>query len=279
MREPSLLGLQRRQERRFRSNRELAPGRIHDEAEAFEHHLTEKRLASRWADQARCSSLDRAPSRPAALRSPSRPSDRSQASPLSSTMDARTSPTFDASDDNTRLKTGNPGCDRRFCTRVGPRASQKRRRHATDAGVFLVCSAGGVTIVVGTFFATADRQSRMSDRPSAPTVVSPPASGSPPRLLDRVRDAIRTRHYSRRTEEAYVYWIRRYIVFHKKTHPATMGAPEDRGVCRIARQGSRRRSPADRRAAREGPQGSGDDAALGGERGVGEAPGGRPADA
>jgi integron integrase len=46
------------------------------------------------------------------------------------------------------------------------------------------------------------------------------------KLLDRVRDAIRTRHYSRRTEEAYVHWIRRYIVFHKKTHPSAMGAPE-----------------------------------------------------
>ena len=33
------------------------------------------------------------------------------------------------------------------------------------------------------------------------------------KLLDRVRQAIRTRHYSRRTEEAYVNWIRRYIVF------------------------------------------------------------------
>jgi integron integrase len=48
----------------------------------------------------------------------------------------------------------------------------------------------------------------------------------PSKLLDRVRDAIRTRHYSRRTEEAYVHWIRRYIVFHRKTHPSMMGAPE-----------------------------------------------------
>ena len=47
-----------------------------------------------------------------------------------------------------------------------------------------------------------------------------------PKLLDRVRDAIRTRHYSRRTEEAYVHWIRRYIVFHDKKHPSEMGAPE-----------------------------------------------------
>ena len=48
----------------------------------------------------------------------------------------------------------------------------------------------------------------------------------PPKLLDRVREAIRTRHYSRRTEEAYVHWIRRYIVFHNKTQPADMGASE-----------------------------------------------------
>ena len=47
-----------------------------------------------------------------------------------------------------------------------------------------------------------------------------------PRLLDRIRAAIRARHYSRRTEEAYVAWIRRYIVFHGKRHPAEMGAPE-----------------------------------------------------
>jgi len=49
---------------------------------------------------------------------------------------------------------------------------------------------------------------------------------SPPKLLDRVRDTIRTRHYSRRTEEAYVHWIRRFIVFHDKKHPSTMGADE-----------------------------------------------------
>ena len=47
-----------------------------------------------------------------------------------------------------------------------------------------------------------------------------------PKLLDRVRDAVRTRHDSRRTEEAYVAWIRRHILFHRKTHPAQMGAAE-----------------------------------------------------
>ncbi len=53
-----------------------------------------------------------------------------------------------------------------------------------------------------------------------------PAGPPKPRLLDRVRVALRTRHYSRRTEEAYVAWIRRYILFHRKRHPAEMGAPE-----------------------------------------------------
>ena len=50
--------------------------------------------------------------------------------------------------------------------------------------------------------------------------------GGQPRLLDRVREAIRARHYSLRTEEAYVAWIRRFILFHRKRHPAEMGEPE-----------------------------------------------------
>jgi site-specific recombinase XerD len=48
----------------------------------------------------------------------------------------------------------------------------------------------------------------------------------PRKLLDQVRDAIRLKHYSIRTEEAYVAWIRRFILFHDKRHPAEMGAPE-----------------------------------------------------
>ena len=53
-----------------------------------------------------------------------------------------------------------------------------------------------------------------------------PAGPPPPRLLDRVRQALQTRHYSRRTEKTYVAWIRRYILFHHKRHPADMGASE-----------------------------------------------------
>jgi hypothetical protein len=48
----------------------------------------------------------------------------------------------------------------------------------------------------------------------------------PRKLLDQVRDAIRLRHYSYRTEETYVQWIRRYILFHNKRHPKDMGNPE-----------------------------------------------------
>ncbi len=48
----------------------------------------------------------------------------------------------------------------------------------------------------------------------------------PPRFLDQVRASVRTRHYSRRTEEAYVGWIRRFILFHGKRHPKDMGERE-----------------------------------------------------
>ena len=65
--------------------------------------------------------------------------------------------------------------------------------------------------------------------PGGPMLVAreTPAPEAPKRrLLDRVREALRARHYSRRTEEAYIAWIRLYIFFHDKRHPAEMGAPE-----------------------------------------------------
>jgi len=48
----------------------------------------------------------------------------------------------------------------------------------------------------------------------------------PKKLLDQVRDAIRLKHYSYRTEQAYVGWIKRYICFHDVRHPSEKGAPE-----------------------------------------------------
>jgi integron integrase len=47
-----------------------------------------------------------------------------------------------------------------------------------------------------------------------------------PKLLEQVREAVRTRHYSLRTEEAYIRWVRRYILFFDKRHPADMGVRE-----------------------------------------------------
>jgi integron integrase len=47
-----------------------------------------------------------------------------------------------------------------------------------------------------------------------------------PRLLDQLRDAIHVRHYSYRTSQQYVGWVRRYILFHSKRHPIDMGGTE-----------------------------------------------------
>ena len=57
----------------------------------------------------------------------------------------------------------------------------------------------------------------------------------PPRLLDQLRHQIRLRHYSYRTEQAYVGWTRRFIRFHKLKHPAQMGAPRWRPTSRTWR--------------------------------------------
>ncbi len=58
--------------------------------------------------------------------------------------------------------------------------------------------------------------------PTLPTSASP----NKPKLLDQVRDVIRRKHFSIRTEQAYVDWIRRFILFHNKRHPREMGETE-----------------------------------------------------
>jgi integron integrase len=60
----------------------------------------------------------------------------------------------------------------------------------------------------------------------------PPVRGpslGAPRLMDKVREQLRLRHYSRRTEEAYCHWITRFLRFHRCRHPREMGAPEVTG--------------------------------------------------
>jgi integron integrase len=66
----------------------------------------------------------------------------------------------------------------------------------------------------------------MADARAGPSPGAPGAGPGKPRLLDRVRTAIRARRYSLRTEEAYVGWIRRFILFHDKRHPMEMAEPE-----------------------------------------------------
>lgn len=48
----------------------------------------------------------------------------------------------------------------------------------------------------------------------------------PPQLLDQMRQALRSRHYSRRTEQTYCHWVKRFIYFHNVRHPAEMSEAE-----------------------------------------------------
>jgi hypothetical protein len=57
-------------------------------------------------------------------------------------------------------------------------------------------------------------------------IASPAPSPAAPKLLDRVRRHLRVKHYSLRTERAYIDWIRRFILFHRKRHPNEMGEEE-----------------------------------------------------
>ena len=66
---------------------------------------------------------------------------------------------------------------------------------------------------------------RQSATPSPTLPVTAPVA-QPPKLLDRMRAALRVRHYSLSTERTYIGWVKRFIYFHQKRHPAEMGAPE-----------------------------------------------------
>jgi len=66
---------------------------------------------------------------------------------------------------------------------------------------------------------------RISANQPAP-MASASSSSVKPKLLDQVRQAIRTRHYSPKTEESYVHWIKRFIFFHNRRHPVQMSEKE-----------------------------------------------------
>ena len=59
-----------------------------------------------------------------------------------------------------------------------------------------------------------------------PQTLIAPLSPNKPKLLEQVRDVIRRKHFSIRTEQAYTDWIRRFILFHRKRHPLEMGETE-----------------------------------------------------
>jgi integron integrase len=66
----------------------------------------------------------------------------------------------------------------------------------------------------------------MDAEPKPDAAMAGSTKAGSPRLLDRVRAAVRLRHYSLRTEDCYAAWIRRFILFHNKRHPLEMGAAE-----------------------------------------------------
>jgi integron integrase len=66
----------------------------------------------------------------------------------------------------------------------------------------------------------------MTNDSIAESVEFPTPRPHAPRLIQRVREAIRVRHYSLRTERAYVYWIRRFVLFNGRRHPVEMGGAE-----------------------------------------------------
>ncbi len=80
---------------------------------------------------------------------------------------------------------------------------------------------------------TTIKQDIRSRNPNAGRFVD--KSGKQPKLLDRLRLALRSRHYSRRTEQTYCHWVKKYIYFHNVKHPDEMGEAEiNRFLTRLA---------------------------------------------
>jgi site-specific recombinase XerD len=90
------------------------------------------------------------------------------------------------------------------------------------------------TYPVITFAWNAKGETPMPEANSAPFQSTPfgrypqtsPEPAQKPKLLDRLCEALRAPHYSRRTEQTYCHWVKRFIFFHNKRHPAEMAEPE-----------------------------------------------------
>ena len=105
-------------------------------------------------------------------------------------------------------------------------ATKRRRVKAHGSGLDQGLSAPGAADL--TAVAPAPVAGDGADDAAAASAALPshPPPPGPPRLLAQLRHALRVRHYSIRTEQAYVEWVRRFIHFHDKRHPAQLGAPE-----------------------------------------------------
>jgi hypothetical protein len=91
------------------------------------------------------------------------------------------------------------------------------------AGTFGTTSDAGEHIMEATTPRNLSRfQASLGNRDPSVTPIVAPAAPPKPKLLDQVRQAIRFRHLSYNTEQAYVGWIKRFIFFHNKRHPAEM---------------------------------------------------------
>lgn len=89
----------------------------------------------------------------------------------------------------------------------------------SDDGAGPAGQAGGSTMHVA-------RDARSGRTPGQGRLPARIPTGHKPKLLDQLRQALRSRHYSRRTEQTYCQWARRFIYFHHIRHPAEMSEPE-----------------------------------------------------
>jgi len=66
----------------------------------------------------------------------------------------------------------------------------------------------------------------MPNLPNSSSPLTVPSAGKGKKLLEQYSEALRNRHYSLRTEQTYISWVRQFILYHKKRHPREMGVPE-----------------------------------------------------
>lgn len=139
-------------------------------------------------------------------------------------------------DRNAGANNGNDSNERPCATRAveAARLARSAQGTAPGASTFPGRPDGGIgpdqgkqsRVQKGALDAFAGKPGYNATSPVPPRAPTQPADKPPVRLLQRVREAVRVRHYSRRTEQAYVAWTRRFILENGRRHPAELGAVE-----------------------------------------------------